>query len=275
MREVLPQPLTRRQLQDFAANGFLHVPAMVPESELAEPDRDSLALIERGVDGPFGDDRWRYGEDPESGKAHCLYRVNDLAAADMPQSFQILLAYPPLLAAVSQLVCGDEFAASVHALVFKLPRHGVPARWHQDPVKVFRFPVFNMDIYLDDATVDNGCLRVFPGSHLTGHHAPDEHPDFIRSWTNGSAESDARGAIPVPVKRGDVIFHATTVIHGSPWNRSDQLRRTVYFHFDHRLDVELAGDRWPQRRFAEARAVTARAVEARARRHPDEVPFPY
>ena len=157
------EPLTRRQLQDFAANGFLHVPAMVPESELAAPDRDSLALIERGLNGPFGDDRWRYGEDPDMGKAHCLYRVNDLAAADMPPSFQVLLAYPRLLAAVSQLVDGDEFAASVHALVFKLPRHGVPATWHQDPVKVFRFPVFNMDVYLDDATVGKRLPTGLPG----------------------------------------------------------------------------------------------------------------
>lgn len=272
---MLLRPLTPKQLRDFAADGFLHVPSMVPEDELAAPDRDSMELIERGIEGPFGDDRWRYRPDLAHGLERCLYRVNDLAAADMPSSFQVLLAYPPLLAAVSQLMNGDEFAASVHALVFKLPRHGVPAHWHQDPVKVFRFPVFNMDIYLDDATVDNGCLRVFPGSHLTGYHAPADSPGFIESWTNGADEGKAESAVPVPVKRGDVIFHATTVIHGSPWNRADELRRTIYFHFDHWLDVELAGDRWPQRQFAEARDVTSRAVENRARMHPEEVPFPY
>ena len=228
-----------------------------------------------GVDGPFGDERWRYGADPASGKEHCLFRVNNLAALDMPQSFQVLLAYPPLLAAVSQLVNGDQFAASVHALVFKLPRHGVPAHWHQDPVKVFRFPVFNMDIYLDDATEENGCLRTFPGSHLTGYHPPDQHPDFIKSWTNGSDKSDSQGAVPVPAKRGDVIFHATTVIHGSPWNRTGDLRRTIYFHFDHRLDVDLAGDRWPQRQFKDAQATTARAIDTRARLYPNEAPFAY
>ena len=184
----------------------------------------------RGIDGPFGGDRWLHGADPERGKDECLYRVNNLAAADMPSSFQVLLAYPPLLAAVSQLMNGDELAASVHALVF-------------------------------------------PGSHLAGYHDPARHPDFIERWTGGRDESTAEGAVPVPATRGDVIFHATTVIHGSPWNRSDDLRRTVYFHFDHRLDVELAGDRWPQRQFAEARSVPVRAVETRARLHPEEKPF--
>ena len=154
-----PNPLTDEQIADFAANGFLHVPELVPETELIAPDRDSMALIERGLDGPSGDDRWLYQGDPESNREHCLYRINDLAAEDMPRSFQILLVYPPLLTAVSQLMRGDEFAASVHALVFKIPGHGIPARWHQDPVKVFRFPIFNRDIYLDDASavgVDDG-----------------------------------------------------------------------------------------------------------------------
>ena len=289
----MPAPLSPEQLGAFARDGFLHVPGLVPEGELAAPDRDSLDLIERGVAGPFGDKRWRYQEDAEFGKEpsageasptadaqgsagnspiaggvlpweHCLYRVNDLAAADMPRSFQVLLAYPRLLAAIHQLVDGDEFAASVHALVFKLPRHGAPARWHQDPVKVFRFPVFNVDIYLDDATTDNACLRAFPGSHLAGHHDPAESPGFIESWTNGGDEASASGAVAISAKRGDVIFHATTLVHGSPWNRSEALRRTIYFHIDHRRDVELACDRWPQRQFAEARKVTARAIATRA-----------
>ncbi len=270
-----PSPLSAEQLGAFARDGFLHVAGLVPESELAAPDRDSLELIERGIAGPFGDERWRYQEDAENGKDHCLYRVNHLAATDMPPSFQVLLAYPRLLAAIGQLVDGDDFAASVHALVFKLPLHGAPARWHQDPVKVFRFPVFNVDIYLDDASTDNGCVRAFPGSHLAGHHSPAESPDFIESWTGGGDEASARGAVAIPAKRGDVIFHATTLVHGSPWNRSEDLRRTIYFHIDHRRDVELAGDRWPQRQFAEAREVTARAVAMRAERRPEEQPFPY
>ena len=268
-------PLSADQLGDFARDGFLHVPGLVPESELAAPDRDSLELIERGVAGPFGDKRWRYQEDVEKGKEHCLYRVNDLAAADMPPSFQVLLAHPRLLAAIHQLVDGDDFAASVHALVFKLPRHGAPARWHQDPVKVFRFPVFNVDIYLDDATTDNACVRAFPGSHLAGHHDPAESPAFIESWTGGGDEASAGGAVAIPAKRGDVIFHATTLVHGSPWNRSEDLRRTIYFHIDHRRDVELAGDRWPQHQFPQARQVTARAIAMRAERWPEEEPFPY
>ena len=267
-------PLSPEQLEFFARNGFLLAKGLVTESERAAVDRDSMALIDKGRNGPFGDKRWQYRTDPEHGNKNCLYRVNQLQAEDMPRSFQMLLAYPPLLHAVSQLMGGDTFAASVHSLVFKLPYHGVPAPWHQDPVKVFRFPVFNTDIYLDAANPDNGGLWVIPGSHLAGYHNPTYNPGFIESWTSG-IEAGAPRAIPVAAEPGDVIFHATTLIHGSFWNRSSDLRRTIYFHMDHLEDIRLAGDRWPQNGFEAAHRVTADAIAERTRAHPAETPFNY
>ena len=169
-------PLTQSQLDAFVRDGFLHIPGFIPESELTQPDTDSMALIERGLNDPEVDDRWLYQDDPETGQDHCHYRINGILKDDMPPSFQMLVAYPPLLKAVSQLMNGDHFATSVQSLVFKLPHHGVPALWHQDPVRIFRFPVFNVDIYLDEATTENGCLRVFPGSHLAGYQNPRHHP---------------------------------------------------------------------------------------------------
>ena len=267
-------PLRPEQLDSFARDGFLLAKGLVPIHERGAVDRDSMELIERGKNGPFGDDRWLFRPDPLHGNQPCVFRVNQLQAPDMRRSFQIMLAYPRLLRAVSQLMGGDTFAASVQALVFKMPFHGVPAPWHQDPVKVFRFPVFNTDIYLDAAHPDNGGLWVIPGSHLAGYHNAERHPDFIQSWTNG-AEADAPGAIPVETEPGDVIFHATTLVHGSFWNRSADLRRTVYFHMDHLKDVRVAGDRWPQNEFAGAHEVTAHAIAERARQHPGETPFDY
>ncbi len=264
-------PLSQSQLDGFARDGFVLWPNAVPEAELAGPDIDSMTLIDRGSGGPFGDDRWRY-QDDDLYDRKCLYRVNGLLDDDMPPSFGHLLAYPRLLAAVRQLVGGDAFATSVPSLVFKVPRHGAPAPWHQDPVEVFRFPVFNMDIYLDDATVDNACLWVLPGSHLAGYHSKGTNPEFIASWTGG-LEHDAEGAVPVEARRGDVIFHATTLVHGSFWNRSEDLRRTVYFHFDHWEDVRLAGDRWPQNGFETALRATQHAIDSRAVVRPGEEPF--
>ena len=63
-------PLTQSQLDAFVRDGFLHFPGFIPESELAQPDSDSIALIERGLNDPEVDDRWLYQDDPETGQDH-------------------------------------------------------------------------------------------------------------------------------------------------------------------------------------------------------------
>jgi phytanoyl-CoA hydroxylase len=246
----LPSPCSAEDVASFRADGYLLLPGLIPAVELAAVDRDSRALIERGLDGPFGDDRWNYGEDPaEPSAAPIPRRINGLADDDMPPSFQVLMAYPPLLAAAAALMAdvnGESraFCAGVPgALVYKVPRRGFPVAWHQDPVVIKRFPAFNVDVYLDDSDEDNACVWAIPGSHLGGYHSPadGEAQRHIASWTGGHEGKDVPGAVPVRARRGDVLVHATSVLHGSGWNRSDRMRRTVYYHFDSWEDVNLGG----------------------------------
>ena len=97
-------PLAQSQLDTFIHDGFLHLPGFIPESELIDPDNDSIALIERGLGDPDVDDRWLFQDDHETGRERCLYRVNGIFDEDMSDSFQVLMAFPPLLKAVSQLM---------------------------------------------------------------------------------------------------------------------------------------------------------------------------
>lgn len=265
-------PLSAAQLDSFRLNGFLHIPGLIPASELEQVRLDTAGMIDRGAKGPFGDDSFVYGRDASEPGTHCLYRINELLKKHKLESVMLLLAYPPLLRAIAQAVEDDHFASQVHSLVFKLPHRGYPVPWHQDPVKVFRFPVFNVDIYLDEATKENGCLHVLPGSHLGGLHGT---PDFLRGWTEGRQE-DAPGAVPVLAKPGDVLFHATSVVHGSFWNRSTSMRRTIYFHINHLRDVLMRPrDDGHRKEYGEAQRLTAAAVACRRQRYPQETPFPY
>jgi ectoine hydroxylase-related dioxygenase (phytanoyl-CoA dioxygenase family) len=124
-----------------------------------------------------------------------------------------------------------------------VPHRGFPVDWHQDPVVIKRFPAFNIDVYLDDSDEDNACVWAIPGSHLGGYHAPagGDAQRYIESWTNGCEGKDVPGAVPVCAQRGDVLVHATSVLHGSWWNRSNRMRRTIYYHFDSWEDVNLGG----------------------------------
>jgi hypothetical protein len=263
------KPLAETQLRNFKADGFLHLPGFIPDDELAPVLRDADHLVEKGIGGYFGDDRYDY-----SNQGKTLRRINALFEEDMPDSFRLLLAYPPLLGAISQLMDGDAFAASVHAMVVKVPHEGVPVPWHQDPVRVHRFPAFNVDVYLDESNEENGCLYAIPGSHLAGYFPAEKRAEVMESWTLGRKE-DAPGAVPVICQPGDVVVHATTVLHGSFENNSDMTRRTLYYHCDHLEDVKLAGDQWPQCDFAGAMEQTKAAIDLRRERFPDETPFDY
>ena len=268
----MTEPLTDEQLRSFRLNGFLHLPGLIPHAELAASQQDTAEMIQKALNEQNDSPNYNYGIDALDASKTCLYRINNLITDYGLDSIKHLLAYPPLLQAISQVVCGDHFVSSNHSTVFKVPYRGYPVPWHQDPVSVKRFPVFEVDIYLDEATTENGCLYVIPGSHLAGYHAG---PDIVRSWTMGLEET-APGAIAIETKPGDVVFHSTAVLHGSFWNRSDSLRRTIYFHIDHLEDMRLqATDYWLRPLYLTSQEVVADAIDVRKRAYADETPFPY
>jgi Phytanoyl-CoA dioxygenase (PhyH) len=267
-------PLSQSQLDFFKLNGYLHIPGLVPLNELEAVQRRTRDLIDKGIDQQIADASYKYGLDAQDKSRKCLFRIDNLLTEhDSDGSFRLLLAYPPLLGAISQAVDGDYFVSSVHSTVFKIPHRGYPVSWHQDPVHVHRFPVFNVDVYLDEAHPGNGGLWVIPGSHLGGYHGNES--GFVKSWTEGK-EENAPGAIPVITKPGDVIFHATTVLHGSFWNRSDSLRRTIYFHIDHFRDIVIKPPgQWPQNIYLRSQELMQEAIALRKKTYPTEEAFPY
>jgi phytanoyl-CoA hydroxylase len=92
---------------------------------------------------------------------------------------------------------------------------------------------------LDDATVDNGCMHVFPGSHRDprfqpvgcdlseeihlspvplGPGKPGSLYDEIRTWGPERAK-------PVELKAGECMFHHCLNYHMTPQNITDRQRR--------------------------------------------------
>ena len=92
-------------------------------------------------------------------------------------------------------------------------------------------PVFIADFYLDDADRDT-CIWVVPGSHRWS----DARTAAAIAERNRDGFS-TRGAEPMPLRAGDVLFHNVRLLHGSPPNVADKLRRVVYYTF-HTVHVE-------------------------------------
>ena len=90
-------------------------------------------------------------------------------------------------------------------------------------------------IALDDATIDNGCLWVIPGSHRPGilwplrQHSNPEYDSIPESFDFPYADTDA---VAVEVAAGSIVFFHGYLLHKSLKNRrSTGFRRALVNHY--------------------------------------------
>ena len=109
---------------------------------------------------------------------------------------------------------------------------GPEVPWHQDHSYWPIHPLVNVTAWmaLDDATVDNGCLEVVPGTHraelptepLTGDPLSDRVLD---------AAVPASGAVQLEVRAGEFVLMAAMLLHRSLPNRSQRTRLALASRF--------------------------------------------
>jgi hypothetical protein len=120
-------------------------------------------------------------------------------------------------------------------LFIKAP--GKPGQaWHQDESHI---PTRDRSLTavwlaLDDATLDNGCLWVIPGSHRRGVLYPTrDRPDARFDGTpeaHGFPHEDGQAA-PVELAAGAALVFNGYLLHRSLPNRSARLRRALVNHY--------------------------------------------
>jgi phytanoyl-CoA hydroxylase len=80
-------------------------------------------------------------------------------------------------------------------------------------------------IALDEATVENGCLFVIPGSHREG---PVVHVRR-RDWQICDNQVPLERVAAAPLKPGGVLLFDSYLQHGTPANDSPKRRRALQF----------------------------------------------
>jgi ectoine hydroxylase-related dioxygenase (phytanoyl-CoA dioxygenase family) len=144
-----------------------------------------------------------------------------------------LMKHPTLVGAARDIL-GDRARLFGSGVFMKPPFEGSAKEWHQDLEQGFlppdekerilalgpqhrdvHTPLIIAQVYLDDATAENGCLEFVPGSHRWGMFAASQTEQAV-----------ARGPIvPAPVRAGGAaVFHGLTYHYSAP-NRSDKPRR--------------------------------------------------
>ena len=139
-----------------------------------------------------------------------------------------LSGHPRLLAAVTRLLGVAPTLYADQALL-KPPLIGREKPWHQD--KAFfnlpiATPIVGVWIALDEATTENGCMHVIPGTH----REPTIH-FRRRDWQICDTDVAVDRVLAVPLRPGGCLFFDGLIHHGTPATHSPRRRRALQFHY--------------------------------------------
>jgi phytanoyl-CoA hydroxylase len=150
--------------------------------------------------------------------------------SDYDARLKALADHPKLLAVLRRLIGEDQLTMFQDMALLKPPFIGREKPWHQD-MAYFNLPlsttVVGVWIALDEATVDNACMMVIPGSQQRGAVIHFKR----RDWQICDTDVLNDGAVAIPLKPGDCLFFHGLIHHGTPANRSDRQRRALQFHY--------------------------------------------
>ncbi len=146
-----------------------------------------------------------------------------------------MLAHPAIVEVLTSIIGPN--VKSMQSMLF-IKASGKPGQaWHQDE---FFIPTRDRSLTgawmaLDDATVENGCLWVIPGSHRHGllwpqHKHGDQRFDCAGEAMDFPYTDD--DAVPVEVKKGSIVFFNGYLLHRSLPNYAQTgFRRSLVNHY--------------------------------------------
>ncbi|MCE9614302.1 MAG: phytanoyl-CoA dioxygenase family protein [Lentisphaerae bacterium] len=232
----VPKLLKPEQIAFFVEEGYLVVPDLMTAAELDELKADTVKIARGG----YPSDRLK----PLPAEMPADEVLRNILCIHQPHYISpVMLKYvqhAKICGILSQIVAAhlpawDGSVKCMQSMLFVKPPDFQGQPWHQDEIYI---PTRDRSlcgawIALDDATVENGCLWILPGSHRSGYLYPQ------RSHTNTeefdfSEESfgfDDSKKIPVVVKAGAVVFFNGYLLHSSRKNRSQIYRRVLVNHY--------------------------------------------
>ena len=228
--------LSQVQIDRFREVGFLNVGRVYSDDE-ADALRDRLMTVIAGTSrGRAEAVRNLRGEELEAERDVVIQVVNTWQADD---GFRIHLYHPGICRMACELMGTDVLRVWHDQIQYKPPRRGGATDWHQDhpywPI-IQPADLVSAWVALDDATIENGCMRMVPRSHHWGPHkggtigtnedgfTPD--PDLSLIPDDEEVE-----IVPCEVKKGECMFHHCLTWHGSPPNPSEFGRPAIAVHY--------------------------------------------
>jgi ectoine hydroxylase-related dioxygenase (phytanoyl-CoA dioxygenase family) len=234
--------LTQSEVDAFRRDGFVHLSGLLDEDEVRALEIDYERFLARriAVDG-------RDFCDMSSDYTKSIERFS-IVNVMLPRRYHPAWAgniYERRAASVAAQLCGDDMALDYDQLVAKRPKKpDAVFHWHQD---LAYWPVTadtrtaSFWLAIDDATIENGCMRFVAGSHREAKlraHRP-MLADRDKSHTLVADVDEARDrVVPAPIRRGDATVHHERTVHGSGGNITAGWRRAYIVAFRSRATIE-------------------------------------
>ena len=217
--------------QQYLRDGFVVLPDVMPVSTL----QDMCAEAEQLCTGQRGDIA---GAESLSGLTpeDVLHQVITI---HFPHKISALLygllAEKHIVAALERLVGPN---VKCMQSMFFVKHAGRPGQaWHQDEmfIPTRDRSLIGAWIAIDDATIDNGCLWVIPGSHRPGvlwQTRKHDDPRFDHTEESFGYPYDSGSAIPVELNAGSVVLFNGYLLHRSLKNVCETgYRRSYVNHY--------------------------------------------
>jgi hypothetical protein len=218
-----------KDVESYRENGFLVVPGLVSPEDVEILRADTMALCR----GNYPHEKLPVVEEgvPDTealGRYLCIHHPHKIS----PIILETGVKHEGMAEVLAALIGPD--VKCMQSMLFVKPPGFQGQAWHQDEIFI---PTRDHSltggwIALDDATVENGCLWVLPGSHqgclweMRPHDNSDEFDFAPESYGFDDADE-----IPVEVKTGDVVFFDGYLLHRSWKNRSRKHRRVLVSHY--------------------------------------------
>jgi ectoine hydroxylase-related dioxygenase (phytanoyl-CoA dioxygenase family) len=150
--------------------------------------------------------------------------------------FHDVIFSPQVTVPIGQLLGTDRVRFWHDQVFYKPPCHPGVVPWHQDYSYWTRATPPNhmtINILLDDATEENGCVHYIPGSHTWGL-LPKVPFDGDMDAVKDSLPAPLRPLfqpVPARAKAGEASFHHSHAMHGSYGNKANRPRRAIVLNY--------------------------------------------
>lgn len=234
VRSGVTQRLTDAQRRRYDSDGYVVVPDVFAPPELEVIDREIDRLLATPGNGASG--------------ARTGWVFNVASRSDVAAQF----AEDERLLALIEDVVKPGIAIHSTKLVTKLPQSPEVCHWHQDEAFYLRpddpatHSQTRMSVWvpLQEATLENGCLWVVPGSHAWGLEPFTivDHGACVRVLDR---EAYAREhGIAVPINAGAIVLFNAYTWHSSRGNVTERVRRAFIVSYQEATVPKGLGEQW-------------------------------